>query len=97
MIHISSKGKVFPTGHVGPEGSRRVKAPSFRDNSTVMVVGCQPYAPTTFTPRSIPDDRKHTWYSFLLEAEWTPGPECDRKDYVMTPSGIEPATCRFVA
>ena len=63
-----------PTGHVGPEGFRRVKAPSFCDNGTVMVVGCQPYAPAAFTPRSIPDDRKHTWYSFLLEAESTPGP-----------------------
>ena len=46
----SDKGKVVPTGHVGPEGSRRVKAPSFRDNGTVMVVGCQPYAPAAFTP-----------------------------------------------
>ena len=26
--------------------------------------------------------RKYTWYSFLLEAESTPGPWCDRKDYV---------------
>ena len=34
--------KLSPTGHVDPEGSRRVKAPSFRDNGTVMVVGCQP-------------------------------------------------------
>jgi len=25
---------------------------------------------------------KYTWYSFLLEAESTPGTECDRKDYV---------------
>jgi hypothetical protein len=41
-----------------------------------MVVGCQPYAPATFTPR------KYSWYSFLLEAESTPGPWCDRKDYV---------------
>ena len=39
-----------------------------------MVVSCQPYAPAAFTPRSIPEDRKHTWYSFLLEAESTPGP-----------------------
>ena len=38
-----SKVKSSPTGHVGPEGSRRVKAPSFRDNGTLMVVGCQPY------------------------------------------------------
>ena len=29
------KVKSPPTGHVGPEGSRRVKAPSFRDNGTV--------------------------------------------------------------
>jgi len=26
--------------------------------------------------------RKYSWYSFLLEAESTPGPECGRKDYV---------------
>ena len=72
---LRKKVKVkVPTGHVGPEGSRRVKAPSFRDNGTVMVVGCLPYAPAAFTPRSIPDDRKHTWYSFLLETESTPGP-----------------------
>ena len=49
------KGKSRPrTGHVGPEGSRRVKAPSFRDNGTVMVVCCQPYATAAFTPRSTP-------------------------------------------
>jgi len=29
-----------------------------------------------FTPR------KYTWYSFLLQAESTPGPQGDRKDYV---------------
>ena len=68
---IVKKVKSSPTGHVGPEGSRRVKAPSSRDNGTVMVVGCQPYAPAAFTPRSIPDDRKQTWYSFLFEAEST--------------------------
>ena len=73
-LTLTVKGKVVPTGHVGPEGSRRVTAPSFRDNGTVMVVGCQPYAPAAVTPRGIPDDREHTWYSFLLEAESTPGP-----------------------
>jgi len=36
----------------------------------------EPCAPAAFTPR------KYTWYSFLLEAESTPGPEYDRKDYV---------------
>ena len=68
------KVKSSPRGHVGPEGTRRVKVLRFLDNGTVMVVGCQPYAPAAFTPRSIPDDRKHAWYSFLLEAESTPGP-----------------------
>ena len=61
-----------------------------------MVVGCQPYAPATFTPK------KYTWYSFLLEAESNPGPECEWKDFMsmknpLTPAGIEPATFRFVA
>jgi hypothetical protein len=26
--------------------------------------------------------KKYSWYSFLLEAESTPGPQCGRKDYV---------------
>jgi hypothetical protein len=33
----------------------------------------------THRPRSPP--RKYSWYSFLLEAESTPGPQCDRQDY----------------
>ena len=28
--------------------------------------------------------RKYSWYSFLLEAESTPGPQCGQKDYVNT-------------
>jgi len=26
--------------------------------------------------------RKYCWYSFLLEAESTPGPQCDRKEFM---------------
>jgi len=60
------------------------------------MVGCQPYAPAAFTPR------KYSWYSFLLEAASTPGPQCDQKDFTsmknpLTPAGIKPATFRFVA
>jgi len=60
------------------------------------VVGCQPYAPAAFTPR------KYSWYSFLLVAEATPGPQCDRKDLMsmknpLITTGIETTTFRFVA
>ena len=46
--------------------------------------------------------RKYSWYSFLLQAEPTPGPWCDRKDFMsmknpLTPAAIEPATFRFLA
>jgi len=46
--------------------------------------------------------RKYSWYSFLLEAESTPGPQCDRKDFMsmkipMTPAGIDSATFPSVA
>jgi len=61
-----------------------------------MVVGCQSYAPAAFT------QRKCSWYSFLLEAESTPGPWCDRKDFMSmknlkTPAGIKPTTFQFIA
>jgi len=47
---------------IGPEGSRRLRLPDFKTIGT-----CMRYAPAAFTPR------KHSWYSFLLEAESTPG------------------------
>jgi len=75
---------------------QEVKAPRFHNNGTGMQYGCQPYSPAAFTPK------KYSWYSFLLEAESTPGPQCDRKDFMsmknpLTSAGIEPATFRFVA
>ena len=50
----------------GPECSRKLRFPRFRDNGTGRWKGCQPYAPAAFTPW------KSSWYSFLLEAESTP-------------------------
>jgi hypothetical protein len=52
----------------GPEGCRRLRLPDFKTISTWRWQGCQPSTPATFTPR------KYSWYSFLLEAESTPGP-----------------------
>ena len=57
---------------------------------------CQPYAPAAFT------SKKYSWYSFLLEAESTPGPYIVRPEGLtqwkipMIPLEIEPATLRLV-
>ena len=34
------------------------------------------------TGRLYPPPRKYSWYTFLLEAESTPGAKCSQKDYV---------------
>jgi hypothetical protein len=63
------KGKAIPLQLLtGPEGSSRLRLPDFMTIGTGRWQGCQPYAPAVFTPR------KYSWYSFLLEAESTPGP-----------------------
>jgi len=51
-----------------PRGFKEFKVSRLRDNGPGWWQGCQPYAPAFFTPR------KYSWYSFLLEAESTPGP-----------------------
>jgi len=64
------KGKAVPLqARSDPEGSRKLRFPDFvttaQDGGWY---GCQPYAPSNFAPR------KYSWYSFVLEAESTPGP-----------------------
>ena len=51
----------------GPEVSRRLRLPDLKTIGTWRWQGFHPNAPAAFTPR------KHPWYSFLLEAESTPG------------------------
>ena len=80
----------------GPEGSRKLRFPDFMTTAQDGGKVFQPYAPAAFTPR------KCSWYSFLLEAESTQGHSaigrilCQWK-IPMTPTGIKPATSRFVA
>jgi hypothetical protein len=62
-------GKAVPLqAWSGPEGSRKLRFPVFmttaQDGGKVVSL--------TYLPPLPP--RKYTWYSFLLEAESTPGP-----------------------
>jgi len=59
-----------------PEGSRKL---SFPDYMTTAQDGDK-FVSLTHRPAFTPG--KYSWYSFLLEAESTPGPLCDRRDYV---------------
>jgi hypothetical protein len=57
--------------------------------------GCQPYVQATFYRQ------EYSWYSFLLEAESTPGPYCSWKDWVNLRNAphpaLQPATFWLVA
>jgi len=65
---VYSKVKVIPLqAWSGPEGSRKLRFPDFMTTAQSGGKVCQPYAPAAFTPS------KCSWYSFLLEAESTPG------------------------
>jgi hypothetical protein len=68
--------------HYRPWGFQEVEAPRFLRVGTLRWEGCQPYALVAFTPRN------YSWYSFLLETELTPGPNCGRKDYVSEKFGL---------
>jgi hypothetical protein len=74
---LGVKGKAVPLQALsGPEGSRKLGFPDYmtraQDGGKVGGLTRRPPLPP----------RKCSWYSFLLEAESTPGPEFDRKDYV---------------
>ena len=52
----------------GPEGSGKLRSLDYVTMAQDGGTDCQPYVPADFTPR------KYSGYSFLLEAESTPGP-----------------------
>ena len=67
--HVKGKGKAVPLqAWTGPEGSRKLRFPDFmttaKDGGKVVSLTHRPPLPA----------RKYSWYSFLLEAESTPGP-----------------------
>ena len=66
--------------HYRPEQALRIAGGSGSQNSRQSAHECgQVVSPTHRL--SLPA-RKYSWYSFLLEAESNPGPQCGRKDYV---------------
>jgi hypothetical protein len=70
LLYCNVKGKAIPvTGRKGPQGCKTSRFPHFLDNR--LMDGNEVVSPTrrpSFTPQ------KDSWYSFLLEAELTPGP-----------------------
>jgi hypothetical protein len=70
VITCKGKGKAAPLeAWSGPEGSRKLRFPDFmktaQDGGGKIV---------SLTHRPLFPPRKYIWYSFLLEAESTPGP-----------------------
>jgi hypothetical protein len=68
------KGKAIPvTGREGPQGCETSRLSQFLDN---RLAACGKVVSLTrrppFTPP--PSPQEDSWYSFLLEAESTPGP-----------------------
>jgi hypothetical protein len=94
-----NKCKAIPvTGHGGPLCCETSRLPHFLDNqltagSKVVSLTCQLEALYL---------QEDSWYSFLLEAKSTPGPQCSWKELgqlknPMTSLGIESATFWLVA
>jgi len=72
--YTSCKGKTIPL-HVwtGPEGSgTHISKQSEHEGSKVVSLKHRPPLHPS----------KYSWYAFLLEAVSTPGPQCDRRDYL---------------
>ena len=77
FIYYKAKVKAVPSqAWTVPEGYRKLRLPDFK---TTAHEGGKVVSPTHRPPLH---PRKYSWYSFLLEAESTPAPQCGRKDYV---------------
>jgi len=73
-IHLHKKA-ISLQAWAGPESSRRLRLSDFKIAHEGGKVVNPPHWP------SVPP-RKYSWYSFLLEAVLTLGPQCGWKDYV---------------
>jgi hypothetical protein len=76
LLKISVKGKAIPiTGRGGPYVCEMSRLPHFLDNR--LTDGGEV---VSLTPPAALYPQENFWYSFLLEAESTPGTYCGWKD-----------------
>jgi hypothetical protein len=72
--HVKGTGKAIPAqARTGPGGWG---SQTFQRINTWTWQGCQPYTLVAITTREA------SWYSLLLEAQYTPAPQCGRKEQV---------------
>jgi hypothetical protein len=70
-VAYQSEGKAIPvTGRQGPQGCETSRLPHLLDNRFTDSGDVSLTRQPSFTPQ------EDSWYSFLLEAESTPGPQC---------------------
>jgi hypothetical protein len=70
--YVKKKVKAIPvTGREGPYSCERTRLPRFVDNR--LIDGNEVVSPTRRPPFTPQED---SWFSFLLEAESTPGSWC---------------------
>jgi hypothetical protein len=73
VCYVTKKSKAIPvTGHGGPWVCERSRLPYFPDNR--LTDGGKVVSPTCWLPSLYTPPQEGSWYSFLLEAESTPGP-----------------------
>jgi len=76
-VKVKSKGKgkdkAIPVQAL--KAPRRLKLPEFLDSRDMKVISL-----STLCTGRLDSPRKYFWYTFLSEAELTPGPQCGRKD-----------------
>jgi hypothetical protein len=69
VYHLNTNKKAISVqAWTGPEGSRSLRLPKFLDDLHMKVPMSALRTGRLYSPR------KYSWYSFLLEAESTPGP-----------------------